>query len=58
MKREMVARGEGIEPSTSGFVDRNSDPIELPVRQFTIQCAVEISTLRPPAYRAGALPLS
>jgi hypothetical protein len=22
---------EGFEPSTSGFVDRNSDPIELPV---------------------------
>jgi hypothetical protein len=51
---------EGVEPSTSGFVDRNSDPVELPVPYVndSIQYAVEISTLRPPGYQPGALPLS
>jgi hypothetical protein len=49
---------EGLEPPLSGFVDRRSYPIELPVLRQFFACAVEFSTLRPPAYQAGALPLS
>ena len=56
-----MAGPTGLEPATSGVTGRRSnrlnyDPISLPLNGTW--WAKEVSNLRPPACKAGALPLS
>src|SRR5574337_1909760 len=56
-----VAGPTGLEPATSGVTGRRSNRLNYdPERAMVSHCwwAKEVSNLRPPACKAGALPLS
>lgn len=50
-----MARREGLEPSTSGFVNRRSDPAELTSHEWCTHLGLNQGL---PLCKSGALPLS